>query len=191
MGWFILGIGLIISAVAGIALLVKAFRVSIGWGFACMFVPFAALVFVVKNWQDTKNLFFAGLAGNFIYFAGFFIILPPLRERGPATTAQETTSSQPQASYASAAAPASPYRPPRSAYTPPSYQPPPRSAETPASTPAEEPKKFEQVYIDRATRLYYAESCRNRPAKVYRVAKSVALMQGFKESRCPDVPAVP
>jgi hypothetical protein len=40
--------------------------------------------------------------------------------------------------------------------------------------------RVKQVYADNATRLYYPEKCPNRPEKAYKIARSLAIKQGFK-----------
>jgi hypothetical protein len=73
--------GLVLAGVAGIALLVfgiqilvRAFKTSVGWGLASLFVPFAALVFVVKHWDQTRTPFLRGLACLPVYVAGFALM---------------------------------------------------------------------------------------------------------------------
>jgi hypothetical protein len=39
--------------------------------------------------------------------------------------------------------------------------------------------RVEQVYAHNATRLYYTEGCRQRPQKAYKIARSLAIKQGF------------
>jgi hypothetical protein len=53
--------GLVLAGLAGIAMLVfgiqilvRAFKTSVGWGLASLFLPFAVVVFVVKHWQQTN-----------------------------------------------------------------------------------------------------------------------------------------
>jgi hypothetical protein len=54
--------GYIAAVVAGIWLLVVAFQTGVGWGLACLFIPLAALVFVIAHWEDAKRPFLAQLA---------------------------------------------------------------------------------------------------------------------------------
>ena len=59
-------------------------------------------------------------------------------------------------------------------------------------TPVEEKPLFEiaaapvaeQVYVDNKTKLFYAEKCTTRPPNAYRMARKLAVMQGFKEAKC-------
>jgi len=61
--------GLVLALVAGVAMLVfgiqivvRAFKTSVGWGLASLFIPLAVLVFVFKHWAQTKRPFLGGLA---------------------------------------------------------------------------------------------------------------------------------
>jgi hypothetical protein len=48
--------------------LAAAFRVSALWGLACLFVPFASLVFLVTHWKEAKNPFLLSMAGGVLFF---------------------------------------------------------------------------------------------------------------------------
>lgn len=204
MSGFLILLGFVVNGICGVIILVRAFKVSVGWGLAVMFLPFAGLFFVIKNWEDTKMPFLGGMAGGLLILLG--VIAAPAPETdidaevARRIAARESTADEdddeedaPQANYASAAAPV-PYTPPRSAYqpatyTPPAYDPPP-PAPVATETQAEEgdwtrgKPKLEQVYVDRATKQFYAEKCKNRPENVYRLPRSVALMQGMTEAAC-------
>ncbi|ASC69953.1 uncharacterized protein XM38_008830 [Halomicronema hongdechloris C2206] len=58
-------LGLVLAFVGGIMGLVEAFRTSTLWGVLYLFIPFAALVFVVKFWRRkrVRNSFLIGLGG--------------------------------------------------------------------------------------------------------------------------------
>jgi len=73
--------GLILTALAGIAMLVfglqiliRAFKTSIGWGLASLFVPLAVFVFIVKHWPETKKPFLRALACVPVYLTGFALM---------------------------------------------------------------------------------------------------------------------
>ena len=203
MATFLFMVGFAVNFVCGIIIIVKAFKVSVGWGLAVMFLPFAGLFFVINHWNDTKAPFLGGMAGGLLILVG--VIAAPSRpapdidqevetrraSRDPDDEADDREEAQ-QANYASAAAPV-PYTPPRSAYQPaaytPSYAPPPAPAPVVTDTQAVEDEwtrkpKLEQVYVDRDTNLFYGEKCKKRPENVYRLPKSVALMQGMTEAAC-------
>jgi hypothetical protein len=70
--------GLVLVVVAGIAMLVfglqilvRAFKTSLGWGLASLFVPVAVLVFVFKHWAQARGPFLRVLACLPLYAAGF------------------------------------------------------------------------------------------------------------------------
>jgi hypothetical protein len=57
-------LGSVLSLVAGLAMLVfmiqiliAAFKTSVGWGLASLFIPFAVFVYVFKHWEGTKTPF--------------------------------------------------------------------------------------------------------------------------------------
>jgi hypothetical protein len=177
MGIFLVVLGVIVYLIAGVLLVVKAFKVSVAWGLGSMFVPFVGFIFVAKHWDDTKHAFLAVLAGGLMIFLGAAV----LPEKTTAPLVATTTGTDVAPASAMAGTP-QPYTPPPSAYAPPPV------AQTvpaaPAATVEEQPKRLVQVYADRETRLYYAEDCKKRPPNAYRVARSVAVMQGFTAAKC-------
>ena len=56
-------IGFLISIVAGIWLLVVAFKTSIWWGLGSLLLPFISLIFVFVHWQAAKSPFLWSLLG--------------------------------------------------------------------------------------------------------------------------------
>lgn len=62
--------GLLVSLVGGVMCLVAAFKEGIGWGLAYLFVPFAALVFVIMHWSETKKGFLLSLGGGALMVLG-------------------------------------------------------------------------------------------------------------------------
>ncbi|WP_197528896.1 hypothetical protein [Aeoliella mucimassa] len=65
--------GLLISAVGGIWTLVVAAQESIVWLLACMFVPFAGLVFIITHWEEASKPFLINLGGTLLMFFGIFV----------------------------------------------------------------------------------------------------------------------
>ncbi|PKL75941.1 MAG: hypothetical protein CVV27_12795 [Candidatus Melainabacteria bacterium HGW-Melainabacteria-1] len=55
------GAGLVVALIFGVILLIQAFKVHVLWGLAYLFVPFAALVYVVKYWEDARKPFLYSL----------------------------------------------------------------------------------------------------------------------------------
>ena len=64
-------IGCLISIVAGIWLLVVAFKTSILWGLGSLIVPFVGLIFVIMHWEAAKKPFLWSLLG-------FVLIIVPV-----------------------------------------------------------------------------------------------------------------
>jgi hypothetical protein len=196
VGVFLLLVGFLVNAICGVIILIKAFRVSTGWGLAVLFLPFAGLFFVLNHWEDTKKPFLGSIAGVVLIFMGAFIAPEPDRADDAPETRSASRSTQPeppenapQANYASAAAaPAVAYEPPKTytpAYNPPQQAAPPVVTDTQAVEDEWSRKPaLEQVYVDRTTNTFYAEKCRKRPENAYRIPKSVALMQGITEAKC-------
>ena len=71
MAWMVLMVvGGLVSLAAFIWLLVGAFRESMVWGLACLFIPFAVLVFAFKFWDEAKMPFLGYLAGSILLVVG-------------------------------------------------------------------------------------------------------------------------
>jgi len=71
LGVLLLVLSAIVSLVGSVMFSVAAFRVSVVWGLLVLFVPFAALFFVIKYWAQAKRGFLVGLAGSAIALVGF------------------------------------------------------------------------------------------------------------------------
>jgi len=69
----LIGIGFVFMLVSSLWFLVVAFRVHIGWGFACLFIPFASLVFLVMHWRAAWKPFVLGLIAAVPLTAGSII----------------------------------------------------------------------------------------------------------------------
>lgn len=57
------GLGTLVALAGILTLLATAFTESIAWGFACLLVPGASLVFVATHWEETKKAFGMWLGG--------------------------------------------------------------------------------------------------------------------------------
>ena len=55
--------GSLVAIGASIWLIVRAFGVSVGWGLACLFIPFAQLVFLFRHWEEGRKPFLVSLGG--------------------------------------------------------------------------------------------------------------------------------
>jgi len=197
MGLFLVILGFVVNSLAGLVILVKAFKVSAGWGLAVMFIPFAGLFFIIKNWEDTKTPFLVGIGGVVLtLLGGFMTAATKTDDETPTVASQSEPAADPQPSYASATATPASYETPRTSYAPtstytPSYAPPAAPAPAPAPVTETEPEdewqrkpKLEQVYVDRDTYLFYGEKCNKRPQNVYRIPRTIAVAQGLSEAKC-------
>jgi hypothetical protein len=72
-GTFLVVSGILVSVGAGIWLLVQAFQIGLGWGLACLLLPVAQIVFVIKHWSEAGKPFLVSLGGAAVAVVGFFI----------------------------------------------------------------------------------------------------------------------
>ncbi|WP_415036623.1 hypothetical protein [Azonexus sp.] len=63
-------IGLAVFVIGGIGTLIAAFKTSLLWGFACLFIAPVSLIFLLMHWGLAKNPFFLQLAGIALIFFG-------------------------------------------------------------------------------------------------------------------------
>ena len=70
VGMLLMAVGGIVMLVFGIMVLIKAFQTSVLWGLGSLFIPFVILIFVIKNWDDTKKPFLYYLGGLVLLIVG-------------------------------------------------------------------------------------------------------------------------
>ncbi len=78
MDLLLAGIGIIAIVtclVCNIWMLGTAFRVGVGWGLACLFIPFAGLFFVISHWDEVSKPFLVSLCSAII-FGSVVVFLP-------------------------------------------------------------------------------------------------------------------
>ena len=80
MGVPIILLGIVICVIGGFLFLVAAFRESIWWGLACLFLPIVTLFFLIVHWQNAKTSFFIQLAGFAVMIVGA-IVSPQILHR--------------------------------------------------------------------------------------------------------------
>ncbi len=75
LGIILFFLGVLLMTVAGIWGIVLAFQDSVVWGVLYLFVPFAALVFIVKKWSKkaVRNSFFLEIVGLLTVMLGGFV----------------------------------------------------------------------------------------------------------------------
>ena len=81
IGMILAGIGVIIMLIFGIILLIKAFQESVWWGLGYIFVPFVALIFIIKYWSICKKPFLYSLVGVVIYVIGMVLLVPSMNNK--------------------------------------------------------------------------------------------------------------
>jgi len=73
VGIGLLLLGLVIFVIGGFWFLIAAFRESLWWGLACLFLPFVSLFFLIVHWPEARRPFFFQLLGFVVLLVGFFI----------------------------------------------------------------------------------------------------------------------
>jgi hypothetical protein len=63
LGYVTVGLGYAIGIAGSVWLLVIAFQESIGWGLACLLIPFVSLIFVVTHLDQALKPFLVSLGG--------------------------------------------------------------------------------------------------------------------------------
>ena len=66
-------LGAVIFIVGGFWFLVAAFRESVLWGLACLFIPIVQLFFLIVHWPEAKRPFFLQLLAFVMILVGFLI----------------------------------------------------------------------------------------------------------------------
>lgn len=66
-------LGIVVLVIGGFWFLVTAFRESVLWGLACLFLPIVQLFFLIVHWPEAKRPFFLQLLAFMIIVAGFII----------------------------------------------------------------------------------------------------------------------
>jgi hypothetical protein len=73
MGALIILLGIVIFVIGGLFFLVAAFRESIWWGLACLFIPIVSLFFLIVHWRVAQKPFFIQLLGFAVLVIGAII----------------------------------------------------------------------------------------------------------------------
>ena len=160
-------VGLLVAIAGWLMVVVAAFRESVGWGIGSLLVPLVALIFVITHWQDARRGFFTQLGGTAIFIFGA-LITPTAKKPLPAEQKPVAAVEALSVTYAAAT---------------PVYDPTPKKKYVPPPPEPEQPA-IAKVYADRATHLYYPADCATHPESALMLAKSVAVMQGYKPAAC-------
>ena len=65
--------GLILFIVGGFWFLVAAFRVSLWWGLACLFIPIVQLFFLIVHWAKARDPFLLQVLAFGLMLLGYFL----------------------------------------------------------------------------------------------------------------------
>jgi len=68
-------LGIAIFVIGGIWFLVAAFRESIWWGLACLFIPIVQLFFLIVHWPEARKPFALQLLGIAVLITAIIISL--------------------------------------------------------------------------------------------------------------------
>jgi hypothetical protein len=69
----LISLGFVIFIIGGFWFLIAAFRESVLWGLACLFIPIVPLFFLIVHWPEAKRPFFLQLLAFVMIIAGFFL----------------------------------------------------------------------------------------------------------------------
>ena len=75
VGAFVGILGFVLSAVGGIWFLVAAFKVSVKWGLACLFLAPAQIVFLFKHWKEARKPFAVGLLAMGVILVAVYLMV--------------------------------------------------------------------------------------------------------------------
>jgi len=68
--------GFVMVLIGAVMFIVAAFRVSMGWGIACLVLQPVQYIFMFTHWQDVSKTFWIHLSGGGLVVLGFFIGFP-------------------------------------------------------------------------------------------------------------------
>ena len=69
-------LSLFVAFVFGVITLVKAFEVSVWWGLAYLFIPFAAFVFILMHWDTVKKPVIYSIVFTLLAMPGLLTSMP-------------------------------------------------------------------------------------------------------------------
>ncbi len=76
VGILLIVAGGLVMIVGGLWFLVVTFEEGVGWGLACMFIPFVSLIFLILHWDRAGKPFLVQLAGAVPLFIGLVLSGP-------------------------------------------------------------------------------------------------------------------
>jgi hypothetical protein len=69
-------VGGVLILIGSVMFIVNAFKVSVAWGLGVLFLAPVGLVFLVKNWRESKMSFLLSLAGGALVIVGVLLGQP-------------------------------------------------------------------------------------------------------------------
>jgi len=176
--YFLVGVCVIAGSVS---IVVAAFRHSLGWGLAVIFVPFAFIAFAISYWSEVRSAFFITLAPLGAVIALVVVaalVVPLMRHKEKPQPVVEAPASKTDSAAMVVSTPSTP----EPAYIAP--PPPPKPAPVAAEPEPDQPV-IKKVYVDNASHKFFPEDCKNLPPNAYKMARTLAVGQGYKEAACP------
>jgi len=73
LGMVLAVIGWVVAVVGAIMILIIAFKESVGWGLASLFIPIVLLIYTFTRWQKTKKAFLIYVVGIVVAILGGII----------------------------------------------------------------------------------------------------------------------
>ncbi len=71
VGMLLMAVGMIVYFVFAVIILIKAFKTSLLWGLGSLVLAFPVmLIFIFKNWDDTKKPFLYAVGGFVLMMVG-------------------------------------------------------------------------------------------------------------------------
>jgi hypothetical protein len=74
LGTILVGLAALAMLVFAVQILIMAFKTSVVWGLVSLLIPFGILVYVFKNWQQTKKPFLYSLACLPVQLVGYVLM---------------------------------------------------------------------------------------------------------------------
>ena len=74
MAFFFIAVGGFLALISGIWFLIATFKEGVLWGLACLFIPFASLIFLILHFDKVWAPFAIGCLASLLFFSGSYIL---------------------------------------------------------------------------------------------------------------------
>jgi hypothetical protein len=74
MAFFFVAVGVLLALISGIWFLIATFKEGFLWGLACLFIPFASLIFLILHFDKVWAPFAISCLAFLLLFSGNFIL---------------------------------------------------------------------------------------------------------------------